>query len=113
MAAATTDSEAVEVYWVSMSCVYMFLIVTWVLSSWDATRRVPHPVHPGYKATGGYCREDAIMILRRFYITENVNGALIIHSNVVHFLTYRRSSGPSFKGKQSPQDRNLTCIMIK
>ncbi|PSS31984.1 hypothetical protein PHLCEN_2v2226 [Hermanssonia centrifuga] len=24
-------------------------------------------------ATGGYCREEAIMILRRFYVTENVN----------------------------------------
>ncbi|KAJ3866638.1 MAG: cytidine deaminase-like protein [Lentinula lateritia] len=32
-----------------------------------------HPAHPAYKATGGYCREDAIMILRRFYITENTN----------------------------------------
>lgn len=34
---------------------------------------VPHPKHPGYKAMGGYGREDAIMVLRRFYITENVN----------------------------------------
>ncbi|KAF5367079.1 hypothetical protein D9758_003912 [Tetrapyrgos nigripes] len=32
-----------------------------------------HPIHPSYKATGGYCREEAIMILRRFYITENIN----------------------------------------
>ncbi|KAJ3716098.1 cytidine deaminase-like protein [Lentinula raphanica] len=32
-----------------------------------------HPIHPAYKATGGYCREDAIMILRRFYISENTN----------------------------------------
>ncbi|KZT27070.1 cytidine deaminase-like protein [Neolentinus lepideus HHB14362 ss-1] len=32
-----------------------------------------HPKHAGYKATSGYCREDAIMILRRFYITENTN----------------------------------------
>jgi tRNA-specific adenosine deaminase 2 len=36
--------------------------------------RLPHPVHPPYKATGGYCREEAIMILRRFYISENMNG---------------------------------------
>ncbi|KIM42928.1 hypothetical protein M413DRAFT_18540 [Hebeloma cylindrosporum] len=32
-----------------------------------------HPVHKSYKATGGFRREDAIMILRRFYITENAN----------------------------------------
>ncbi|KAK7461974.1 tRNA(adenine34) deaminase [Stygiomarasmius scandens] len=32
-----------------------------------------HPTHPSYRATGGYCREEAIMILRRFYITENTN----------------------------------------
>ncbi|TFK28712.1 tRNA specific adenosine deaminase [Coprinopsis marcescibilis] len=34
---------------------------------------LPHPAHPPYKATGGYCREEAIMILRRFYVTENTN----------------------------------------
>ncbi|KAF9224003.1 tRNA specific adenosine deaminase [Gyrodon lividus] len=32
-----------------------------------------HPVHPSYKATGGYLREEAILILRRFYVTENTN----------------------------------------
>ncbi|KAI0761743.1 cytidine deaminase-like protein [Irpex lacteus] len=32
-----------------------------------------HPKHPPYKAWSGYAREDAIMVLRRFYITENVN----------------------------------------
>ncbi|KAI0318096.1 cytidine deaminase-like protein [Amylostereum chailletii] len=35
--------------------------------------RLGHPRHPVYKATAGYCREEAIMALRRFYITENVN----------------------------------------
>ncbi|KAF8175393.1 cytidine deaminase-like protein [Pholiota molesta] len=35
--------------------------------------QVDHPIHPSYKATGGFCREEAIMILRRFYITENTN----------------------------------------
>ncbi|KAG2128573.1 cytidine deaminase-like protein [Suillus clintonianus] len=34
---------------------------------------VRHPVHPSYQATGGYLREEAIMILRRFYVTENTN----------------------------------------
>lgn len=37
--------------------------------------RLDHPVHPAYRATGGYLREEAILILRRFYITENTNGA--------------------------------------
>ncbi|KAF9526277.1 cytidine deaminase-like protein, partial [Crepidotus variabilis] len=32
-----------------------------------------HPVHPPYRSTGGICREDAILILRRFYVTENTN----------------------------------------
>ncbi|EFI27640.1 tRNA specific adenosine deaminase [Coprinopsis cinerea okayama7 len=36
-------------------------------------QELPHPQHPPYKATAGYCREEAIMILRRFYITENTN----------------------------------------
>ncbi|PBK71576.1 cytidine deaminase-like protein [Armillaria solidipes] len=37
------------------------------------TNDISHPVHPVYKAIGGYLREEAIMILRRFYITEDVN----------------------------------------
>ncbi|KAG8985523.1 tRNA(adenine34) deaminase [Tulasnella sp. JGI-2019a] len=32
---------------------------------------LPHPAHPSYKAIYGYKRDDAIMILRKFYITEN------------------------------------------
>ncbi|TFK74349.1 tRNA specific adenosine deaminase [Pluteus cervinus] len=35
-----------------------------------------HPVLPAYKATGGYRREEAILILRRFYITENTNAPI-------------------------------------
>ncbi|EIN10198.1 cytidine deaminase-like protein [Punctularia strigosozonata HHB-11173 SS5] len=34
---------------------------------------LPHPKHPSYRSTGGYLREEAIMVLRRFYITENAN----------------------------------------
>ncbi|KAH9853402.1 cytidine deaminase-like protein [Lenzites betulinus] len=34
---------------------------------------LPHPKHPAYRAVGGYMRDDAIMVLRRFYITENTN----------------------------------------
>jgi tRNA-specific adenosine deaminase 2 len=37
---------------------------------------VRHPVHPPYQATGGYLREEAIMILRRFYVTENTNAPI-------------------------------------
>jgi tRNA-specific adenosine deaminase 2 len=40
----------------------------------DIIVSVKHPVHPSYLATGGYLREEAIMILRRFYVTENTNG---------------------------------------
>ncbi|KAK7686339.1 hypothetical protein QCA50_010563 [Cerrena zonata] len=32
-----------------------------------------HPKHASYEAVGGYLREEAIMVLRRFYITENTN----------------------------------------
>lgn len=36
--------------------------------------RLDHPKHAPYEAVGGYLREEAIMVLRRFYITENTNG---------------------------------------
>ncbi|KAG2136287.1 cytidine deaminase-like protein [Suillus cothurnatus] len=41
-----------------------------------ANASVRHPVHPSYQATGGYLREEAIMILRRFYVTENTNAPI-------------------------------------
>ncbi|KAL0573661.1 tRNA(adenine34) deaminase [Marasmius crinis-equi] len=36
-------------------------------------KELVHPKHAPYDATGGFLREEAIMILRRFYITENTN----------------------------------------
>jgi hypothetical protein len=43
--------------------------------------RHEHPIHPSYPAFGGYLREEAIMILRRFYITENTHGEWEHHQN--------------------------------
>jgi tRNA-specific adenosine deaminase 2 len=37
-----------------------------------------HPLYPGYSAKMGYLRNEAIMILRRFYLTENKNGTSIL-----------------------------------
>jgi len=34
---------------------------------------IAHPKHPGFQAHGGYLRDEAILILRKFYITENTN----------------------------------------
>ncbi|KAL4265427.1 Cytidine deaminase-like protein [Pleurotus pulmonarius] len=38
--------------------------------------QLPHPTHSSYAATSGFMREEAIMILRRFYITENSNAPM-------------------------------------
>ncbi|KAF8516633.1 cytidine deaminase-like protein [Gautieria morchelliformis] len=37
---------------------------------------IPHPTLPPYPARGGLRREEAIMLLRRFYITENVHAPI-------------------------------------
>ncbi|KAI6004995.1 cytidine deaminase-like protein [Pisolithus orientalis] len=34
-----------------------------------------HSIHPAYDAIGGYLREEAIMVLRRFYVTQNATGS--------------------------------------
>jgi tRNA-specific adenosine deaminase 2 len=52
---------------------YTYLIRT-LHSCLDELCSLSHPKHPPFDATDGYCREEAIMILRRFYITENTNG---------------------------------------
>ena len=40
--------------------------------------------HAGFVAEGGYYREEAIMLLRRFYMSENSNGAS--HASTSSFL---------------------------
>ncbi|KAJ7229144.1 cytidine deaminase-like protein, partial [Mycena pura] len=35
--------------------------------------KLVHPSHPSFSAVGGFLREEAILILRRFYVTENSN----------------------------------------
>lgn len=35
-----------------------------------------HPKHPSYEAVGGYRRDEAIMLLRRFYMSENANAPM-------------------------------------
>ena len=51
----------------------------------DMVDSLEHPKHPPFDATDGHCREEAIMILRRFYVTENTNG--------ISVLTYSNSIG--------------------
>ncbi|KAI6153205.1 hypothetical protein BKA82DRAFT_4086900 [Pisolithus tinctorius] len=39
-------------------------------------RSSEHPIHPAYDAIGGYLREEAMMVLRRFYVTQNANAPI-------------------------------------
>lgn len=41
----------------------------------DVRRSDQLDTHPPFIAEGGYYREEAIMLLRRFYMSENQNGA--------------------------------------
>jgi len=63
-------------------------------------RRLQHPSHPSYKATGGYLREEAVLILRRFYITENTNGSFIsLNSYDVLIVPLPHSTSAQIQGK--------------
>ena len=68
--------------WVNPPTWKIFHITFWdgkLMLTFGPFRRIifpslDHPIHPAYHAIDGYLREDAIMILRRFYITENSHG---------------------------------------
>ena len=60
--------------------------------------RVKHPTHSPYEAFGGFLREEAIMILRRFYITENTNGLLTTDSH--HSIYSPRPIKPRSPGRK-------------
>lgn len=49
----------------------------WRVGRIYALSSIEHPSHPPYNAIGGHSREEAILILRRFYVTENSNGTVI------------------------------------
>lgn len=71
--------------------------------------RLAHPVHPPYRATGGYLREEAILILRRFYITENTNGIQPFRkSDLVH--SPHPSTNPEIQGKSHFENGSLTSV---
>jgi hypothetical protein len=73
MVVQTNDLEGAVAYWVStrgmLSSTLVLMLIWWT--------SLEHPKHPPFKATDGHCREEAIMILRRFYVTENTNGILV------------------------------------
>jgi hypothetical protein len=61
--------------------------------------RLEHPSHPPFKAIGGYYHAEAIMILRRFYVTENTNGQSTPNPYPSHLqFKDRNSSHPQIEG---------------
>jgi tRNA-specific adenosine deaminase 2 len=44
--------------------------------------------NPAIEAVGGYLREEAIMLLRRFYMSENQNGKLSCQRRFHRSLRY-------------------------
>ncbi len=67
--------------WKRVGCEYRVSHGIFVVVNFDTICcRIKHPRHPSFKAVAGYSREEAIMVLRRFYMTENVNGKFDILS---------------------------------
>lgn len=50
--------------------------------------------NPSFEAVGGYLRDEAIMLLRKFYMSENQNGESCVFA--LHTLTF---SAPNPKKK--------------
>ena len=79
----------------------------WPLYSPNLAIRIAHPQHPGYRANGGYLRDEAIILLRKFYITENANGAYPITATNRHanFLITRYPQHPFQRTKLTVYSR--------
>nr|GAT46172.1 tRNA specific adenosine deaminase [Mycena chlorophos] len=74
---------------------------------------LPHPVHPPYPATGGYMREEAIMILRRFYITENTHAPIPKSKTNLAASPTPSAFFPRELVAQSQFLRDLTCPCLR
>lgn len=68
--------------------------------------RQAHPVHPAFEAKGGLRREEAIMMLRRFYLTENVHGELVPVLQRYSFRPDVFSAGPEIQSIANLEDHN-------
>ncbi|KAK4688355.1 tRNA-specific adenosine deaminase 2, partial [Tremellales sp. Uapishka_1] len=71
--------------------------------------------HAGYVAEGGYYREEAIMLLRRFYLSENSNG-MLSHLFLLRVLApetdvprARHSAPTKEKGNAGSQNRHASA----
>lgn len=64
--------------------------------------------HPPFVAEGGYYREEAIMLLRRFYMSENQNG-------MMHLTSYIRGdmTGGAWLMHQAPNPKKKTSRVLK
>ncbi|OJT07623.1 tRNA-specific adenosine deaminase 2 [Trametes pubescens] len=66
---------------------------------------LPHPKHAEYRAMGGYMHDEAIMVLRRFYITENTNGEHRVHpARAALDTSPPRSAGPEVESEPGTED---------
>lgn len=58
-------------------------------------------VDPPYPVYGGIFREEAIMLLRRFYVQENDKGMLVRMSEVYCKLTFPKHQNHTRKARES------------
>ena len=67
---------------------------------------------PPYEALGGYYRAEAIMLLRRFYLSENANGACsrTLLLGDCQLTSVGNSAEPKVQGASHTQDRDPTCV---
>lgn len=72
---------------------------------------------PPYEAVGGYYREEAIMLLRRFYLTENSNGeesTLIVEVGLAPQVSDRPASSPLLpRHLTAPNPKNKAKRVLK
>jgi hypothetical protein len=69
-----------------------------------------YPTCPPFEAWMGYLRVEAIMILRRFYLTENKNGKSLYISFTSGTLTIMFSSYTTHKDRKGVENRDTTPI---
>jgi len=69
-----------------------------------------YPTIPPFEAWMGYLRVEAIMILRRFYLTENKNGKSLYISPMSDTLTTMFSSYTTHKNGKGAENRDTTPV---
>ena len=86
-------------------CLYIYIYIYYTFSP-----RLETPRSKSYPSQGGYFRNEAILLLRKFYVRENDHGKLLQVIRVLLFFLYIKNLTITYEYSSSTEKEGCTYI---